>query len=37
MDLGWLSGVGLFALIGIAAVMVIVVGLVVGLTSIANQ
>jgi hypothetical protein len=32
MDLGWLSGVGLFALIGIAAVMVIV-----GLTSIANQ
>jgi hypothetical protein len=33
MDLGWLSGVGLFALIGIAAVMVIVVGL----TSIANQ
>jgi hypothetical protein len=36
MDLGWLSGVGLFALIGIAAVMVIVVGLV-GLTSIANQ
>jgi hypothetical protein len=36
MDLGWLSGVGLFALIGIAAVMVIVVGLV-GLTAIANQ
>jgi hypothetical protein len=36
MDLGWLSGVGLFAFIGIAAVMVIVVGLV-GLTSIANQ
>jgi hypothetical protein len=32
MDLGWLSGVGLFALIGIAAVMVIV-----DLTSIANQ
>jgi hypothetical protein len=36
MDLGWLAEVGLFAFIGIAAVMVIVVGLV-GLTSIANQ
>ena len=36
MDLGWLSGVGLFALIGTAAVMVIVCT-VVGLTSIANQ